>query len=199
MFPWHSTVVAPSRPAERWDPAAPRPANPSPQDASVSSSERIFQQAYRAMVDAGIDLEREATGRLKNPAPMLRAVEREGVKFGPQGAGMLIALADRVPVRPPTKEEFMRCCLQEGTVITGPMAAPSAPVGRGRGLAHVFNQSHAGAPGAKGRGGGVPAGRGRGAALSASSQRGNMRTGSVRPGVPPGAGRGGAGASSRRP
>ena len=116
MFPWHSTVVAPSRPAERWDPAAPRPANPSPQDASVSSSERIFQQAYRAMVDAGIDLEREATGRLKNPAPMLRAVEREGVKFGPQGAGMLIALADRVPVRPPTKEEFMRCCLQEGTV-----------------------------------------------------------------------------------
>ena len=52
MFPWHSTVVAPAGRQERWDPAASATSS-STVDQSKSSAERIFDNAYRAMVDAG--------------------------------------------------------------------------------------------------------------------------------------------------
>lgn len=186
MFPWHSTVVGgPRRLEERWDPAATLASASSPVDQSKTSAERIFDNAYRAMVDAGKDVEREVTGKIKDTAPMLRAIAREGVRLGPQGAGILLALADRIPVRPPTKQEFMHCCVQPGTEVTGPEPAPG-PSGRGRGLGHVFGQSAKGSgppskgAASRGRGrGGLPqqlqqsaaAGRGRGRGAGAAGPR----------------------------
>ena len=140
---------------ERWDPAATLASASSPVDQSKTSAERIFDNAYRAMVDAGKDVEREVTGKIKDTAPMLRAIAREGVRLGPQGAGILLALADRIPVRPPTKQEFMHCCVQPGTEVTGPEPAPG-PSGRGRGLGHVFGQSAKGSGPPSGKVGHAP-------------------------------------------
>ena len=87
------------------------------------------------MLNAGRDLERDADGKLTNPRALLRAVELEGIKLGPPGAGTLLALADRVPIAPPTFEEFARCVLMEGTQFIGPpQPQPRAP-GRGFGIA----------------------------------------------------------------
>jgi hypothetical protein len=175
MFRWHSTVVEPSQFASCTTSAA--SATSMPSDATESANDRIIRSAYRDMVDAGRDLERDAAGKIKSPAALLRAVEAAGVRLGPPGAGTLIAMADRVPIRPPSFEEFTRCIGMEGSVVTGP-AAPAAPGrGRGRGLAHLCSaaSSSSASGAARGRGrGGAPAaaarGRGaRGGGLTASA------------------------------
>ena len=107
MFRWHSTIVEPARTCATTSTAAATatPAN----DPATSSSQRIIEAAYRDMVDSGRGLDRDDNGKLSNPRALLRGVEAAGVRLGPQGAGTLVALADRVPIRPPSFQEFARC------------------------------------------------------------------------------------------
>lgn len=116
----------------------------------------LLCSAYRDMVDAGAGLDRDEAGKIKNPRPLLRAVEVAGVRLGPPGAGTLIALSDRVPIRPPTFEEFARCVLMEGSSIPGPQAA-APPPGRGRGLGHLCSAAASSSSG-RGRGSGQQVG-----------------------------------------
>ena len=87
------------------------------------------------MVQAGAGLQRDAQNKVINVRPLIDACTSEGVQLSPQGRGMLCALADRVPIRPPSLQEFMACCNTDGTVITGPPPPPGR--GRGRGLGHL--------------------------------------------------------------
>ena len=182
-FRWHSTIVEPARScgSDGTSAAATTAQMPSAGDPAASASQRILESAYRDMVDAGAGLDRDGEGKIKDPRPLLRAVERGGVRLGAQGAGMLIALSDRVPIRPPSYQEFQRCVLMEGGAIPGPQAA-LPPQGRGRGLGHLCTVSAApSAPGAA-------RGRGRGAASAAQMLRG-----------PGGAAPGGRGAGQQQP
>lgn len=135
MFRWHSTLVEPSRSAGEPTTASAAHA-PCADGSSSTGTARIIVVAYRDMVDAGRDAARDPTGKLMSPNQLLRAVELAGVHLGPRGAGMLIALADRVPIRPPTKEEFESCCRTEGSIV-GVRPPPAAAAARGRGLGHL--------------------------------------------------------------
>ena len=104
-------------------------------DPSATAGQRIIEKAYRGMIDAGAGLQRDEKNRVVDPTPLLRALAVEGVRLGPEGKGTLLALCDRVPIRPPSLQEFMACCNTDGTVITGPPPPPGR--GRGRGLGHL--------------------------------------------------------------
>ena len=118
MFRWHSTVVQPARPM---DAASSTPAA----DQTKSPAEKIIEKAHACMVQAGAGLQRDAQNKVINVRPLIDACTSEGVQLSPQGRGMLCALADRVPIRPPSLQEFMACCNTDGTVITGPRRRPA--------------------------------------------------------------------------
>ena len=114
MFRWHSTIVDPSR--QTAQPTSTAAAAPQA-DASKTATQRKVEQAYRSFVEAGAGLQRDDSNRIVNPAPLQRALASEGVRLGPEGMGTLLALCDRVPIRPPSLAEFTRCVLLPGTTI----------------------------------------------------------------------------------
>ena len=177
MFPWHSTVVQPAnigRPTNADPSTAPAGATgPTAADPSATPAQRIIETAYRSLVEAGAGLERDELNRIVDPSPLQRALAVDGVRLGPEGFGTLLALCDRVPIRPPTLEEFSRCCLRPGAVI-GPPGPPPGAAGRGRGLGHLCSSATQ-STASRGRGRAGPAAaasmgatRGRGAAARAS-------------------------------
>ena len=186
MFAWHSTIVEPPRKMERSVMVDPSSVANSGADPSATAGQRIIEKAYRGMIDAGAGLQRDEKNRVVDPTPLLRALAVEGVRLGPEGKGTLLALCDRVPIRPPTLAEFQRCCLTEGTSITppAPRPLPGDGRGRGRGIGHLCASATTTQPstqpgrGGRGRGGGAAAAAGpgrlqqsaRGAALGASGR-----------------------------
>ena len=177
MFRWHSTVVEPSKavPTSRDTTSA-----MAAQSAAVSSppkqpdEEWCVSEAHARIQMVGEAVKRNPDGSLANGHAFLRSVEEAaGVRFGPQGGGTLLAIADK---RRPTREEVKACLMAPGSKIVG---RPQPMARSGRGLGHLHGSSNAppqkgkGAPFAGGRGTGgrgpvqvqATAGRGRGASV----------------------------------
>ena len=176
MFPWHSTVVEPAKPLARAGEDQAQRSSSNNVDPSSSAAQRLIETAYRALIDAGAGLERNGSGAIVNPAPLLAALASEGVRLGPEGSGTLLALCDRVPIRPPTLDEFSRCCLKPGATLgLPPPPSFNASAERGRGLGHLCAGRTQSMASGRGRGA-IPQGaRGRGvsnASLGASLGRG---------------------------
>lgn len=171
MFRWHSTVVEPAGTLSR--PPAVAPAGNAAESQRPSHADQVVEHAFDRCNNVGERAPRDADGKLTNPTAFLTAIEGCGIKFGPQGAGTLLAIAD---ARRPTKEEFARICRLPDTKIGGPTKAAAS----GRGLGFLCSTSGpttttAGRGGSRGRGADPMAasrGRGRGAvALGQSGRR----------------------------
>jgi hypothetical protein len=164
MFRWHSTVVEPDVSSRATTSAAHAAAATtavpvSPSSVSVPAMEEsCIKHAFDLCQSAGERVARDSNGKISDPKGFVRQIERSGVKFGPQGAGTLLAIAD---ARRPTYEEFRDLCARApGSTISKPVPGPA---GRGRGLGHLHGRS-SGARGAMQGVRGAPS-RGRGRSL----------------------------------
>uniref|UniRef100_A0A7S2IVB3 Uncharacterized protein n=1 Tax=Haptolina brevifila TaxID=156173 RepID=A0A7S2IVB3_9EUKA len=167
MFRWHSTVVQPNDGIARHGTSSASTSAPAPSTDATGPSieERCIQHGFDLCQSVGERAKRDADGKLVNPAAFLSSVEGSGIKFGPQGGGTLLAIAD---MRRPTLEEFTRCARMPGSIISG--RKPLEPPRPGRGLGHLHSSS-------QGRGGGAsgpPRGRsgvGMGGSMGRQTQR----------------------------
>ena len=130
-FRWHSPLVGQGS-APTTSHAAPPPPPPPTEVAYDPAQQRVVRGAHAAACEAIGGAATDASGKVKNPANILRAVEAAGMRLGPQGAGTLLAFADAG--RSPSLDEFLRLCVQTpGTLatVTSSTAAPTGPGLRG--------------------------------------------------------------------
>ena len=104
MFPWHSTIVEPAGKLGQHGTSscASTVSKPSSDPERSSVEQRCIQDAYERCQSVGERAPRDTSGKLTNPSAFLRAVEAAGIRFGPEGAGTLLAIAD---MRRPTMDE----------------------------------------------------------------------------------------------
>ena len=164
MFRWHSTVVEPrgtcgATTAASAAASTSAPASAPKQHAGPSVEESCIKHAFDICQSVGARAQRGSDGKILDPKHFLKSMERSGVRFGPQGGGTLLAIAD---VRRPTFEEFVQCARAPGSVISKPVPGAGS---RGRGLGHLHGGSMTESQ-ARGsaRGGQLASSRGRGRA-----------------------------------
>jgi len=107
--------------------------SPPKAEAKPGADEKCIKEAFGRIQMVGEVAPRNPNGSLTNPSAFLKTIEEKaGVRFGPQGGGMLLAIVDR---RRPKLEEVKECMQMPGSVVVG----PPQPVARsGRGLGHLM-------------------------------------------------------------
>ena len=171
-FRWHSPLVSQASTPSQASSKAPPP--PPAEVAYDPAQQRAVRGAHAAACQAiECFAVPDASGKVNNPATIIRAVEAAGMRLGPQGAGTLLAFADAG--RSPSLDEFLRLCVQTpGTQATvGAATAAAGPSGPG--LRGAFG---VGARPVEGRGAGSGGGRATGG--SAGRQVGARRRGGAR-------------------
>ena len=130
-FRWHSPLVSQATTPGQVASKAPPP--PPPEVQYDPAQQRAVRGAHAAACEAiECFAVPDASGKVNNPATIIRAVEAAGMRLGPQGAGTLLAFADAG--RSPSLDEFLRLCVQTpGTLatVTSSTAAPTGPGLRG--------------------------------------------------------------------
>ena len=92
-FRWHSPLVSQATTPGQVASKAPPP--PPPEVQYDPAQQRAVRGAHAAACEAiECFAVPDASGKVNNPATIIRAVEAAGMRLGPQGAGTLLAFAD---------------------------------------------------------------------------------------------------------
>ena len=92
-FRWHSPLVSQATTPGQVSSKAPPP--PPPEVQYDPAQQRAVRGAHTAACEAiECFAVPDASGKVNNPATIIRAVEAAGMRLGPQGAGTLLAFAD---------------------------------------------------------------------------------------------------------
>tara|TARA_B110001469_G_C9473482_1_gene237812 strand:+ start:153 stop:542 length:390 start_codon:yes stop_codon:yes gene_type:complete len=92
-FRWHSPLVSQASTPSQVSSKAPPP--PPPEVQYDPAQQRAVRGAHAAACEAiECYATPDASGKVNNPATIIRAVEAAGMRLGPQGAGTLLAFAD---------------------------------------------------------------------------------------------------------